>query len=96
MTKILAERAAGKRGAGEARIREADALAAQSSNERMWAKSAGRFAIATTAAVTEAAGHRWLRPHPMVQNGPQRSNAGTLASVAGHITRSTPLIYVNM
>ncbi|TAI60180.1 hypothetical protein [Bradyrhizobium sp. Leo170] len=37
MTKILAERAAEKRDAGEVLIREADALAAESSNRRMWA-----------------------------------------------------------
>jgi hypothetical protein len=37
MTKILAERAAEKRAAGEALIREADGLACQSWNERMWA-----------------------------------------------------------
>jgi phage FluMu protein Com len=37
MTKILAERAVEKRTAGESLIREADSLACQSWNERMWA-----------------------------------------------------------
>jgi hypothetical protein len=37
MTQILAERANEKRAAGEALIREADDLACQSWNERMWA-----------------------------------------------------------
>jgi phage FluMu protein Com len=37
MTKILAERGAEKRSAGKALIREADSLACQSWNERMWA-----------------------------------------------------------
>lgn len=36
MTTILAERSAEKRAAGEALIREADSLACQSWNERMW------------------------------------------------------------
>lgn len=36
MTKIFAERSAEKRQAGEALIREADNLACQSWNERMW------------------------------------------------------------
>lgn len=36
MAKILAERAADKRRAGEGLIREADALLCQSWNERMW------------------------------------------------------------
>jgi hypothetical protein len=36
MTKIFAERSAEKRFAGEALIREADNLACQSWNERMW------------------------------------------------------------
>jgi hypothetical protein len=37
MTRILADRANEKRAAGEALIREADDLACQSWNERMWA-----------------------------------------------------------
>jgi hypothetical protein len=37
MTQILADRATEKRAAGEALIREADDLACQSWNERMWA-----------------------------------------------------------
>ncbi|MCC8974317.1 hypothetical protein H8B01_28605, partial [Bradyrhizobium sp. Cham227] len=37
MTSILAERSSEKRVAGEALIREADDLACQSWNERMWA-----------------------------------------------------------
>lgn len=36
MTTILAERSAGRRAEGEALIREADSLACQSWNERMW------------------------------------------------------------
>jgi hypothetical protein len=39
MTKIFAERAAEKRRLGEALIREADNLACQSWNERMWSDS---------------------------------------------------------
>src|SRR5262249_10300153 len=39
MTSILAERSAEKRAAGEALIREADDLACQSWNEKMWADS---------------------------------------------------------
>jgi hypothetical protein len=59
MTKIFAERAAEKRREGEALIREADNLACQSWNERMWSDGGP---IDPSPAIDQAinGGYRWL------------------------------------
>jgi hypothetical protein len=59
MTSILAERSAEERAAGEALIREADDLACQSWNERMWADGGP---VDPSPSIDQAlnGGHPWL------------------------------------
>ena len=59
MTRILADRANEKRAAGEALIREADDLACQSWNERMWADG-GPIDPSPTIGQAINGGYTWL------------------------------------
>jgi hypothetical protein len=59
MTRILADRANEKRAAGEALIREADGLACQSWNERMWADG-GPIDLSPTIDQAINRGYAWL------------------------------------
>ena len=72
MTKIFAERSAEKRREGEALIREADNLACQSWNERMWADGGP---IDPSPTIDQAIRRLRLAGNPMrpVQNAPAAS-----------------------
>jgi hypothetical protein len=67
LTKIFAERSAEKRREGEALIREADDLASQSWNEKMWSDG-GPVDPSPTVDQAINGGYRWLEIECSVQD----------------------------
>ena len=94
MTRILADRASEKRAAGEALIREADDLACQSWNERMWADGGPidpsptiDQAINGGYAWLENASDHWLSTRAQTERAPGRNLEPSLRRARGGATR---------